>query len=296
MAIAATDAAHARRQLAFPVLFVLLWSTGFIAAKYGLPYAPPLTFLLYRFALVATLMAVVAAITRAPWPRTLGEVGHVAVAAWLVHGVYLGGVFVALAGGMPAGTAAMLVGLQPILTVLVARGWLGERVVPRQWFGLALGLVGVWLVVRHKVAPTGDVTDILAVSSALAGISVGTLYQKRFCSHVDLRSGAVIQFAACALVYLPIASAFERAPVRWTPEFAFALGWSVVVLSVGAISLLYWLLRHGAAANVARLFFLVPAVTAVMASLMFGESLDALAIAGMVLIGAGVLLARPVTP
>ena len=288
-----TDAAHARRQFAFPILFVLLWSTGFIAAKYGLPYAPPLTFLLYRFALVATLMAVVAVAMRAPWPRTLGEAGHVAVAAWLVHGVYLGGVFVAMSGGMPAGTAAMLVGLQPILTVVIARGWLGERVVPRQWLGLALGLVGVWLVVRHKVAPTGDVTGIVAIAAALAGISVGTLYQKRYCSHVDLRSGAAIQFAACALVYLPIAVAFEGSPVRWTPEFAFALGWSVVVLSGGAISLLYWLLRHGAAANVARLFFLVPAVTAVMASLLFGESLDALAVAGMILIGAGVVLARP---
>ena len=197
--------------------------------------------------------------------------GHVAVSAWLVHGVYLGGVFIAMAGGMPAGTAAMLVGLQPILTVMIARGWLGERVVTRQWLGLALGLVGVWLVVRHKVAPTGDVTGIVAIAAALVGISVGTLYQKRHCSHVDLTSGAVIQFAACALVYAPIAVAFESRPVQWTSEFAFALLWSVVVLSVGAISVLYWLLRHGAAANVARLFFLVPAATAVMASLLFGE-------------------------
>lgn len=287
-----SDTAHARRQSAFPLLFVLLWSTGFIAAKYGLPYAPPLTFLLYRFALVAALMTLVAVATRAPWPDTLTQVGHVAVAAWLVHGVYLGGVFVALAGDMPAGTAAMLVGLQPIVTVAIARGWLGERVVPRQWLGLLLGLAGVWLVVRHKLGLTGDVTALAATGIALAGISVGTLYQKRFCSHVDLRTGAVIQFAACAAAYLPLALAFERVPVRWTPEFAFALGWSVVVLSVGAISLLYWLLRHGAAANVARLFFLVPAVTAVMAWLMFGETLDALAIAGMALISVGVALAR----
>jgi drug/metabolite transporter (DMT)-like permease len=288
-----TDAAHARRQLAFPVLFVLLWSTGFIAAKYGLPYAPPLTFLLYRFVLVALLMAIVAAATRAPWPGTIREAGHVAVSAWLVHGIYLGGVFVAMSGGMPAGTAAMLVGLQPILTVMIARGWLGERVVPRQWLGLALGLAGVWLVVRHKIAPTGDVTGIVAIAVALAGISVGTLYQKRHCSHIDLRSGAAIQFGACALLYLPLAVAFESRPVRWTAEFAFALGWSVFVLSVGAISLLYWLLRHGAAANVARLFFLVPAVTAVMAAFLFGESIDGLAVAGIALIGTGVLLARP---
>jgi drug/metabolite transporter (DMT)-like permease len=287
-----STAAHARRQLAFPFLFVLLWSTGFIAAKYGLAYAPPLTFLLYRFVLVAALMAIVAVATRAVWPATLAEVGHVAVSAWLVHGVYLGGVLSAIAGGMSAGMAAMLVGLQPLLTVLLARGWLGERVVPRQWLGLALGLAGVWLVVRHKLVLTDDAAGLTAIALALVGISVGTLYQKRYCSHVDLRCGAVIQFAACALAYLPIVLVFERAPVRWTAQFAFAIGWSVVVLSVGAVSLLYWLLRHGAASNVAGLFFLVPAVTAVMAWLMFGETLDALAVAGMVLISVGVALAR----
>jgi drug/metabolite transporter (DMT)-like permease len=289
-----TDAAHARRQLAFPVLFVILWSTGFIAAKFGLPYAPPLHFLLYRFALVALLMAAVALLTRAPWPRTLAQAGHVAVAAWLVNGAYIGGVFVGISRGMPAGTAAMLVGLQPLLTVLIARGWLGERVVARQWLGLCLGLAGVWLVVRHKAGLTDDATGLAAIAVALAGISVGTLYQKRYCSHVDLRSGAVVQFVACALLYLPLALAFETGPVRWTSEFLFALGWSVVVLSVGAISLLYWLLRHGAAANVAGLFFLVPAVTAVMAWGAFGETLDLPAIVGMVLISVGVALARQV--
>lgn len=291
-----TDTAHARRELAFPALFVLLWSTGFIAAKYGLPWAPPLTFLLYRFALVATLMSVVALATRASWPRTPLQVLHVAVAACLVHGAYLGGVFVALAGGMAAGTAAMLVGLQPVVTVAIARIWLGERVVPRQWAGLACGLAGVYLVVRHKVDLDAGRPGLVAIAVALVGISVGTLYQKRHCAHVDLRSGAVIQFGACALLYLPLAWTFESAPVRWTPEFVFALGWSVLVLSVGAISVLYWLLRHGAAANVARLFFLVPAVTAVMAWLAFGETLDLAALAGMVLIAIGVALARAERP
>jgi len=288
-----TDVAHARRQLAFPALFVLLWSTGFIAAKYGLPYAPPFTFLLCRFALVALLMAAVALATHAPWPRTPIGYLHVAISAWLVHGAYLGGVFVALAGGMPAGTSAMLVGLQPILTVVIARTWLGERVVGRQWTGLALGLGGVWLVVRHKAGFSGDLADLVPSAIALAGISVGTLWQKRFCGHVDLRSGAAIQFTACALAYVPLVLLFEGAGIRWTQAFAFALLWSVLVLSVGAISLLYWLLRHGAASNVARLFFLVPAVTAVMAFLVFGETLDALAVAGMALIAVGVALARP---
>jgi drug/metabolite transporter (DMT)-like permease len=278
---------------AYPALFVVLWSTGFIAAKYGLPYAPPLTFLLCRFALVALLMAAVALATRAPWPATRIEYLHVAISAWLVHGAYLGGVFLALAGGMPAGTSAMLVGLQPILTVVIARAWLGERVVGWQWVGLSLGLAGVWLVVRHKAAFSGDFAGLLPSVVALAGISVGTLWQKRFCARVDLRSGAVIQFTACAVLYVPLVLLFEGTPIRWTPSFVFALTWSVLVLSVGAISLLYWLLRHGAAADVARLFFLVPAVTAVMAFLVFGETLDALAIAGMVLIAVGVALARP---
>jgi drug/metabolite transporter (DMT)-like permease len=202
-------------------------------------------------------------------------------------------VFVALAGGMPAGTSAMLVGLQPILTVVIARTWLGERVVGRQWTGLALGLGGVWLVVRHKAGFSGDLADLVPSAIALAGIGVGTLWQKRFCGHVDLRSGAAIQFTACALAYVPLVLLFEGAGIRWTQAFAFALLWSVLVLSVGAISLLYWLLRHGAASNVARLFFLVPAVTAVMAFLVFGETLDALAVAGMALIAVGVALARP---
>ena len=294
-------AAHARRQLAFPFLFVLLWSTGFIAVKYGLAYAPPFKFLLYRFVLVAALMGAVALAMRAVWPSTVAQWGHAVVAGWLVHGLYLGGVLVAVANGMSAGMAAMLVGLQPILTVLLARGWLGERVVPRQWLGLALGLAGVWLVVRHKVVLTGDGKALSAILVALFGISVGTLYQKRHCSHIDLRSGAFIQFFGCAIAYAPLAYVFEQsAQVQWVPGFVFALGWLVVVLSVGAISLLYWLLRHGAASNVAGLFFLVPAVTAIMAWFLFDERLDAVAIAGMVLISVGVALARqirdPVAP
>jgi len=284
--------ASLRRSPLLPGLFVVLWSTGFIAAKYGLPYAPPLKFLLVRFALVTLLMTLVTLATRAPWPRGARQIANIAVAAWLVHGVYLGGVFVSIAAGMPAGTSAMLVGLQPILTVLLARAWLGERISPLQWCGLVLGLAGVYLVVRHKIELRGEWTALVAVLVALAGISVGTLYQKKYCAHVDLRSGAAIQFAACTLLYAPIAALAEPAPIAFTPQFLFALGWSVIVLSVGAISLLYWLLRHGAAADVARLFYLVPPVTALMAFALFGERLDALAIAGMALIALGVALAR----
>ena len=292
LAVARASGAASRANPLLPGLFVVLWSTGFISAKYGLPYAPPLKFLLVRFACVAVLMSVVTIVTRARWPSGLRQVLHVAIAALLVHGLYLGGVFVSIAGGMPAGTSAMLVGLQPIVTVFLARGFLGERISTRQWVGLVLGLVGVFLVVRHKISLDRDPVTLLPIVIALFGISIGTLYQKRFASSVDLRSGAVVQFVACTIVYAPIVAWLEPAAIDWTAEFAFALGWSVIVLSVGAISLLYWLLRHGAAADVARLFYLVPPVTALMAFALFGERLDAFALAGMVLIALGVALAR----
>ena len=281
------------KALLFPALFVVLWSTGFIAAKYGLPYAPPFKFLFYRFALVAILMSLVVLATRPPWPRTLRDYANVALVALLVHALYLGGVFVAIDGGMTAGTSAMLVGLQPLLTVFLAYVWMSERVTFRQWAGLGLGLAGVYFVLRHKVNFGGDLAGILPCALALVGISVGTLYQKRYCAHIDLRSGSVVQFAVCALVYAPLALIVEARPVEWAAPFLFALGWSVIVLSVGAISLLYWLLRHGAAAGVASLFYLVPPVTALQAWLFFGETLDFLAIAGMMLIAFGVALARP---
>ena len=269
-----------------------MWSTGFIAAKYGMPYAPPLSFLLARFALVALVMALVALATRAQWPASIRDVLHLVVAAWLVHGVYLGGVFVSIAHGMPAGTSSMLVGLQPIVTVVLARLWLDEAIAPRQWLGLVLGLVGVYFVVRHRVVLDTGIVALLPIVAALFGISIGTLYQKRHASHVDLRSGAVVQFGACTLLYAPIVWWLDAPPIAWTPEFAFALGWSVLVLSVGAINVLYLMLRRGAAVDVARLFYLVPPVTALMAFALFGERLDALAIAGMVLIAIGVALAR----
>ena len=292
IAVARARLSEPRANPLLPGLFVVLWSTGFISAKYGLPYAPPLKFLLVRFACVALLMTGVTIATRAPWPSGRRQIAHIAIAALLVHGLYLGGVFVSIAGGMAAGTSAMLVGLQPILTVFLARGVLGERISSRQWTGLVLGLAGVYLVVRHKIALDRDPLTLVPIVVALVGISIGTLYQKRFVAHVDLRSGAVVQFAACVIAYAPLVAWLEPAPIDWTAQFAFALGWSVIVLSVGAISLLYWLLRHGAAADVARLFYLVPPVTALMAFALFGERLDAFALAGMALIAVGVALAR----
>ena len=273
----------------------MLWSTGFIAAKLGLPDAPPFRFLATRFVAVTLLMATVALATGARWPSARDAL-HAAVVALLVHALYLGGVFVALEQHLPAGLVALVVSLQPVLTTTLANRWLGERVVPRQWAGLALGLAGVALVVRHKLGLAGDLTGLVPLVVALGGISVGTLYQKRFASHVDLRAGAAIQYAVCALAFVPLAMLLEPEPIRWTGQFAFALAWSVLVLSVGAISLLWLLLRHGAAANVAALFYLVPPVTALMAWLLFGETLDAYALGGMALIAFGVALARASAP
>jgi drug/metabolite transporter (DMT)-like permease len=274
-----------------PGVFVLLWSTGFIGAKYGLPYAEPVTFLLVRMALVAAVLAAVAFATGAPWPKSRGEAGHIALAGLLVHGVYLGGVFIAISKGVPAGVTSIIVGLQPLLTASLAGKLLGERVTGRQWTGLLLGLAGVLLVVWEKLTlnASGTVAVLFAVA-ALIGITLGTLYQKRHCTGMDLRSGAAIQYAATAALYAMVAPFTETMRIQWTGEFVFALLWLTFVLSVGAIFLLYILIRRGAAARVASLFYLVPPVTALTAWAMFDERLGLIALAGMALAVSGVAL------
>ena len=276
-----------------PLLFVVLWSTGFIGAKLGLPDCEPLTLLSLRYGAVLLLMGAVALATRAPWPRTPRACAHIAVSGLLVHAVYLGGVFTAIRLGLPAGVTALVVGLQPVLTALGAGLFLRERVRATQWAGLALGLVGVVLVVAHKVAGGGAVVTLLAPAViALAGITAGTLYQKRFCPAFDLRSGAVIQFLPCLVVTALVAWRTETMVVHWTPAFEFALAWLVLVLSVGAVSLLNVLIRSGSAVNVASLFYLTPPTTALIAWAMFGETLTGLALVGMGLTVFGVWLAR----
>lgn len=279
-------------QALLPFLFVFLWSTGFVGAKFGLPYAEPLTFLLCRYLLVLGLMSSFALATRAPWPRDAQQVAHIAVSGLLVHGLYLGGVFMAIKHGLPAGVTALLVGMQPLLTACGAGWLLGERVSARQWLGLALGFVGVTLVLANKLgdAPLGAM--LVPALAALFGITAGTLYQKRFCPHFDLRSGAVIQFLPTAVLTALAAGASETMAVDWTPQFVFALLWLVLVLSFGAISLLNVLIRSGSAVNVASLFYLTPPATALIAWAVFGETLEGLALAGMVLAVGGVYLAR----
>ena len=265
---------------AAPALFVVLWSTGFIATKYVLRGAQPFTYLTLRMAIVVGLMAVIAAIARPRWPDRAGVI-HSLVAGLLVHGFYLGGTAVAIAHSIPAGLSALIPGLQPILTSTLANRWLGERVTPLQWIGLGLGLAGVVLIL-HDRPMTGEAGwGWLASGVSLVSITVGTLYQRRFCNGIDWRAGNVVQYVGVTVLFGLGALAFESNEIHWSGEFAAALAWLAVVLSIGTIGLLYWLIRHSAATAVASLFYLVPAVTALMAFVLFGERLDSLAIAGM---------------
>lgn len=275
---------------AAPLTFVLLWSTGFISAKYGMPYAGPLIFLFARMALVVAVLAAIVVVTRVP-PLAPVEAWHSLVAGFLVQTLYLGGVFVALSQGVPAGISALIPGLQPILTATLASRWLGERVTPLQWGGLVLGLIGVLLVLNDRnVAMTGNALGWTASVISLLGITLGTLYQKRYCGAIDWRAGNLVQFAGSAVVFAIGSYAFETRPIDWDIHFILALGWSVIVLSVLTIALMYWLIRRIPASRVASLFYLVPATTAVFAWLLFDERLDALSIAGIVLCAAAVFI------
>jgi drug/metabolite transporter (DMT)-like permease len=276
-----------------PSLFVVLWSTGFIGAKMGLPYAEPFTFVALRYLVVVAIMLPIALIVRASWPKRLVDVLHLMVAGLLLHAVYIAGVFASIYHGLPAGISALIVGLQPLLTATLVGPLLGERVSFKQWLGLLLGLVGVALVLREKLAfdrATGGA--VLLAVAALFGITLGTLYQKRFCTAADMRSSAVIQFAAAGLACLALAVPLETMHVTWSGPFIFALGWLVLVLSIGTVSLLYLILRRGAAAKTASLFYLVPPATALFAWALFGETLGILALGGMALAAAGVALVQ----
>ncbi|HXH02343.1 MAG TPA: DMT family transporter [Candidatus Competibacteraceae bacterium] len=287
----ATARAHSLWLSITPALFVVLWSTGFIGAKLGLPHAEPFTFLTLRFIIATALLLVFALATRAPWPRSWGEAGRIALAGLLVHAVYLGGVFSAIGAGLSPGVAALIVGIQPLLTAAVAGWWLAERVTGRQWAGLALGLLGVVLVVSSRLGQGGtNGFGLAAAVVALFGITLGTLYQKRHCAGMDLRSGGVIQYAVTGLAMLSGAGLFETRQVAWSGEFVFALLWLVLVLSVGAVGLLYTLIRRGEAARVASLFYLTPPTTALLAFLVFGERLPGTALAGMAVVVLGVWL------
>ena len=278
---------------AIPAVFVLLWSTAFIAGKLSTPYATPMTFLTLRYAGATIIFLAIAAITRAPWPRTWREVGHATVAALFLHIAFVGGTLYAYRGGVEAGVAALIASLQPLFTAVLVGPFLGESVSRRQWFGFVLGLAGVALVVWRKLAfGFGSFLGMSYAVVALAGITTGTVYQKRFCSTMNVRTGNTIQFTA-ALVIAGVFSLFlESQHVIWSSAFVISLAWMTVAISVGALALLYFMIRHGAVARVASLFYLVPPVTALIAWPLFGERFSHLGLVGLLLTVLGVALAR----
>jgi drug/metabolite transporter (DMT)-like permease len=277
---------------AAPVVFVLLWSTGFIGARYGLPYIEPLTFLAVRMALVVVLMLTLAAAARVGLPGRR-EIGHSLVAGSLVHGLYLGGVFTAISQGVPAGISALIPGLQPILTSTIANRFMGEAVTRVQWLGLALGLFGVVLVLHDRnIVLAGSPLGWIASFVSLIGITLGTLYQKRHCGAIDWRVGNLVQYIGAGLLFALGAFTFETREIHWSGELVFAIAWLALVLSIAAVGLMYWLIRRSAATGFASLFYLVPGVTALLAFLLFGERLDSVSVVGMVICAGGVVLAN----
>ncbi|HTQ81644.1 MAG TPA: DMT family transporter [Pseudolabrys sp.] len=286
MTMRLSDAAAA----AAPAAFVVLWSSGFIGAKFGLPYIEPLTFLALRMIFVVLILGAIALVVRARLPDG-AEIGHSMVVGSLVHGLYLGGVFVAISQGVPAGISALIPGLQPMLMSTIANRFMGEAVTRRQWFGLALGLIGVALVLHDRsIAGSGTWLGWSASLVSLIGITLGTLYQKRFCGAIDWRTGNLLQYVTAGILFGLGAFVFETREIHWRAELIFALAWLVLVMSLGAVGLMYWLIRRSAATGFASLFYLVPAVTALMAYVLFGEKLDVLSIAGMLICAVGVVL------
>ncbi|MDR5862477.1 DMT family transporter [Halomonas campisalis] len=282
---------------AMPLLFVALWSTGFIGAKFGLPHAEPFTFLFVRFVLTLMLLIPLVQLFNGGWPQGARLWAHIGVSGLLVHGAYLGGVFYGIYLGMPAGLAALLVGLQPLLTATLASPLLGERITATQWLGLALGLVGIGLVLGSKLDPGAALFQgfgfgaLASILAALGGITLGTLYQKRYCTGMPLLSGTVVQYLAAGSLLGLGALLFEERSIDWSPTFLLTLAWLVLVLSISAILLLMALIRRGEASRVASLFYLVPPVTALQAWWLFDERLPLAGLIGMAVTIVGVVLA-----
>jgi drug/metabolite transporter (DMT)-like permease len=284
-----------------PLVFVLIWSTGFIVARYGMPHAPPLSFLAWRYGFSILCFLSWILLARVVWPVTRAQWLHLGVTGVLMHAGYLGGVWAAVKAGMGSGLVALIVGLQPVLTAV----WLsaqGAAVTRRQWLGLALGFAGLALVVARKFGEGGEATllNLALAVLALLCITIGTLYQKHFVAPCDVRSANAVQLLAALLVTLPLAL-FENEGVRWTQasggingELVAAMAWSVLGLTLGGSSLLYLLIQRGAATSVTSLLYLVPPTTALMAWLLFDEPITPLTIAGTALTAVGVsLVVRP---
>lgn len=270
-------------------IFVIIWSTGFIIAIYGMPHAEPMTFLVMRFSGVVICMLPIVLLFRAPWP-SFSQTLHIAIAGIFLQAGYVGGVWVAVKDGMSAGLIALIVGLQPILTAWLA-AFISEKVTREQWLGLMIGLLGVGLVVWTKLSLIGlSFYSLIFGCFALLSITAGTLYQKKFCSQFDIRTGSVIQFIASVLVCTPFMLFFETMEVEWVPEMIGALLWGIFAISIGAISLLFILIRNGAATRVTSLMYLTPPTTALMAWILFNEPITWVIVLGILLTSSAVLL------
>ncbi|AXS42032.1 DMT family transporter [Breoghania sp. L-A4] len=279
-----------------PILFVLLWSTGFIGSKLGAPYSEPLTFLVLRYIAVLVVLGGSMLAMRPARGMSVSDCLHAMVVGVLIHGVYLGAVFWAIDHDMPAGVAALIVGLQPVVTALFAGVLLGERITAKHWIGMALGLIGITLVLGPKAGVAGagiDAATVGVCATGVLGITLGTIYQKRFAQQMDMRGGVTFQYVGAFIVTLAAALVLEDFQVEWSGQFLFALGWLVLVLSIGAVTLLMMLIRKGAVSKVATLFYLVPAATAVESYFLFGEELGIVQLVGMaIVIGAVALASR----
>ncbi|MEC7596188.1 MAG: DMT family transporter [Pseudomonadota bacterium] len=280
-----------------PWIFVWIWSTGFLAAKYGLPYAEPFTLLSYRFVFTLLLLFFIINYKKSPWPSSKSEFFHLMIAGALIHGAYLGGVFQALKWGIPAGLGAMIIGLQPLGMALMAGIMLKEKVSKKQWAGLTIGLVGLYLVLFDRLdLTTGLAFDgfpvwaVFAVITSLVVISIGTIYQKRFCSNMDLISGTWVQYFSASIVCILVALLFETGEVSWERTFILAMAWQVLALSIGAIFLLMTMIKQGAAASVGSYFYLVAPLVAIQAWFLFEETIGISALAGVILISFGVAI------
>ncbi len=276
-----------------PLVFVLIWSTGFIVARYGMPHGPPFSFLALRFALSVVCFLAWVWLAGSRWPSTPVQWRHLAITGVLMQAGYLGGVWAAVKSGMGSGVSALVVGLQPVLTAI----WMsaaGARVSQRQWIGLTMGLAGLMLVVSGKfgAGSAGDhvgLANLALAVGALLSITVGTLYQKRYVAPCDVRTANTIQMGAAFLVTLPLAL-LESEPMIWNGESIGAMAWSVLVLTLGGSSLLYLLIQRGAATTVTSLFYMVPPTAALMAWMLFDEPITVFTVLGMGLTALGVSL------
>lgn len=280
-----------------PLIFVFLWSTGFISAKYGLPSAEPFTFLAIRTSIAAVILMMLVPLFNPKWPKQFISFIHICVTGLLIHCVYLGGVFYAIHSGISASISAIIIGLQPLLTALIAWQWLGESLNRRKVFGTILGLIGILMVIGAEGISTKGISypGIVMCIISLFAISIGTTYQKRYCGEFDLLPMVAIQFIANAIVLIILAFAFETREVIWDRTFIYALTWLVLVLSVGTSLLLLWLIKHGEAGKIGSLFYLVPPFVTIEAWILFNETFESLAIFGMVacVIGVAMVIITP---